>query len=72
MSRDVFQKTTMCEMKNTLHSIFCRLDATECKTNELENREVETIQTEAKEKKILEKSGQGISELWNNLSNYII
>ena len=51
MSRDVFQKTTMCEMKNTLHSIYCRLDATEWKTNGLENREVETIQTEAKEKK---------------------
>lgn len=51
MSRDVFQKTTMCEMKNTPHSIFCRLDATEWKTNELENREVETIQIEAKEKK---------------------
>ena len=38
-------------------SIYCRLDATEWKTNGLENREVETIQTEAKEKKILEKSG---------------
>ena len=50
MSRDVFQKTTMCEMKNTLQSIYCRLDATEWKTNGLENREVETIQTEAKEK----------------------
>lgn len=45
----------MCEMKNTLHSIYCRLDATDQKTNELENREVETFQTEAKEKKILEK-----------------
>ena len=61
----------MCEMKNTLNSIYCRLDATDQKTNELENREVETFQTEAKKKKYW-KSGQGISELWNNLSNYII
>lgn len=45
----------MCEMKNTLHNINCRLDATDQKTNELETREVETFQTEAKEKKILEK-----------------
>lgn len=49
----------MCEMKNTLHSIYCRLDATDQKTNELENREVETFQTEAKEKKNTGKVDRG-------------
>ena len=60
MSIDVFQKTTMCEMRNTLYSIYCRLDATEQKTNELENRAVETIQNEAKEKKYWKKVNRGL------------
>ena len=46
-------------MRNTLYSIYCRLDATEQKTNELGNRAVETIQNEAKAKKYWKKVNRG-------------
>lgn len=70
MPRGVLLKTTMCEMKNTLDVIYCRLDATEEKTSKLGDIAIEAIQNET-EKNILEKSEERISELRNNLSNYV-
>ena len=51
MSRDVLQKTTMCEIKDTLHGIYSRLDAAEEETSELGDTAIETIQNEIERKK---------------------
>lgn len=40
------KKTTMAEMKNTLNGINGKLDITEEKISELEDREIATIQNE--------------------------
>lgn len=45
-------KTTMCEMKYTLHGIDSRLEIAEEKINELDTTVVETVHTEAEKKRI--------------------
>lgn len=45
-------KNTISEIKNLLDRLNSRLDTGEDKTNELEDRAIETIQTEARKKRL--------------------
>lgn len=59
-------KATMCEMKNTQDGINDKLDNTEERISEIEDKAIETIKNVNRETKRLTTNGHSSSELWDN------
>lgn len=58
-------KTPTPEIKNSLNQLNSRLDTAEGKNNEREDTELETIQTETREKKTGGKYLLSLSDFWD-------
>ena len=69
MVKNSKMKGTISEMKNTLEGINSRLDQTEDQISDLGDKVSENTQLEQQHEKRIRKSGDSVSDLWENMKH---